>query len=61
LDAVYPTVAPNLPAVANGVAPSFSKFLRMTKLDRPDPDLKVRYLLAIEVPGVVSEDDPAFG
>lgn len=63
LDAVYPTVAEVREAVAKGVAPSFSMFLRMTAEESPDPDLKDKNLLANAAPYSpnVSEADPALG
>lgn len=63
LEAVYPTVADVREAVAKGVAPSFSMFLKMTAEDSPDPDLKDKNLLTSAAPDspAVSEDDPALG
>lgn len=60
---MYPTVAQVRDAVAKGVAPSFSMFLRMTAEDSPDPDLKDKNLLANAAPDslAVSKDDPALG
>ena len=63
LEAVYPTDAEERDAVAKGVAPSSSKFLKMTAEESPEPDLNDMYLFASAAPDseMASADDPALG
>lgn len=63
LEAVYPTVAELRDTVAKGVAPSSSRFRKMTAEERPDPDLKDMNLLASAAPDseMDSDEDPAWG
>ena len=63
LAAVYPMVAEVLSTEEKGMAPSFSRLRRMVAEERPDPDLKARYLLARAAPDseADSEEDPAPG
>jgi len=62
-EAVYPTVAPVRDALAKGLAPSSSRFLRMIAEESPDPDLKDMNWLAIAAPDseADSDADPPFG
>lgn len=63
LAAVNPTVAFDLSTEEKGLAPAFSRLRRMTAEERPDPDLKLRNLLASAAPlsDELSLDDPAEG
>lgn len=63
LAAVNPTVAPNLSTEEKGVAPEFSRLRRMMAAERPDPDLKFRYLLASAAPASDGDSEvaPALG
>lgn len=58
-----PTEAEVREAVAKGVAPSLSRFRRMTAEESPDPDLNDMNLFARAAPDseMVSEDDPPDG
>lgn len=60
---MYPTVAPYRSAVAKGAAPSSSRLRRMRRLERPEPDLKARHLLARAAPcsATDSPEEPALG